>query len=110
MVLLATLALLISVVECWVSSKAANNYLKGKESKARDIIEETQRTIVTKKAEIEPLDVLIKNAVISSGVEIADDGENSQKYSHPLFPIPMWTARKPCIENLQLWVCKYTCY
>ena len=107
---LATIVLLDTVAECLVNSKAANNFLKGKESKARDVLEEAQRTFVKKKAVTEPLDVLIKNAVLSAGVKTIDDKDNdrrSEKKMHPVFPTPIWTANKPCRENLQLWVCVY---
>ena len=104
LLLLATLVLIDTVAECLVGSKAAQNYLKGEECKARDVLEEAQRTYVAKKALEEPLDVLINNAVVKT-VDDKDNEKRSEQKIHPVFPTPMWTNSKPCRENLELWVC-----
>ena len=102
--------LTVAVAECLLSSKAAKNYLRGKESRIKEVIEENEKIVEKKKVEAEPLDILVRSAILA--VNNDDDIDNQyqndlytgQAREHPLFPIPEWADTKPCRSNLELWV------
>merc|ERR1719483_6767 len=113
MLLPATIILVtVTVTECLLSSKAARNYLKGKDIMAKAAIEESEKIVLLEKAATEPLDILVRNALQAAdiGVEEHQDTEDARSTTytvteHPVFPIPEWTDSKPCKENLDLWGC-----
>ena len=101
MLLLLTL---ISGTECLLSSKAAKNYLKGIESKSKDVLAEKEIPVVLRKEALDPLETLIHNAITAANQENDTNQDTTRLKAHPLFPLPAWIDSKPCMENQELWV------